>query len=338
MGIDIIILVLLVFMVIAALIAVETKSLLSSVISLGAVGFGLSITFLFLRAPDLAIVQIAVEVVLLIFLIRATINRETIPETGQIRWWGMAFVLLLLTAVLVFAYFAFRDLGDFGEPIITSVKSAPSNLYLREGLEQTGAANIVTSILLDYRAYDTLGEATLLFTAIIGALAILRSKAKTDKGGGKKMKGMSLIVKTVTRWVKVFIFLFGVYLIITGHLTPGGGFAGGVIIACSYILLTLAYGKDFTLKRFRTGVAKFLSSTGALLFLIVGLSALGSGGMFLSNYLRNNFPGEELSLLGSGTISIIDIAIGILVASSLFHVFIILSALRLVTGTDGGEK
>lgn len=186
MGIDIIILVLLAFMVIAALIAVETKSILSSVISLGAVGFGLSIAFLFLRAPDLAIVQIAVEVVLLIFLIRATISRDTIPETGRIRWWGMASVLLLMAAVLVFGYFAFRDLGDFGEPIIASVKNIPSNLYLREGLEQTGAANIVTSVLLDYRAYDTLGEATVLFTAIIGALAILRSKTKTDRGERKK--------------------------------------------------------------------------------------------------------------------------------------------------------
>ena len=55
------------------------------------------------------------------------------------------------------------------------------------------------------------------------------------------MKGMTLIVKTVTRWVKVFIFLFGVYIVITGHLGPGGGFAGGLIIACSYILLTLAF-------------------------------------------------------------------------------------------------
>ena len=54
------------------------------------------------------------------------------------------------------------------------------------------------------------------------------------------MKGMTLIVKTVTRWVKVFIFQYGIYVIITGHLAPGGGFAGGVIIACSYILLTLA--------------------------------------------------------------------------------------------------
>ena len=186
MGIDIIILVLLAFMVIAALIAVETKSLLSSVISLGAVGFGLSIAFLFLRAPDLAIVQIAVEVVLLIFLIRATISRDTISETGRIRWWGKVLVSLLVACVLVFGYFAFLELGDFGEPIITSVKSTPSNLYLREGLEQTGSANIVTSVLLDYRAYDTLGEATVLFTAIIGALAILRSKAKTDKGEREK--------------------------------------------------------------------------------------------------------------------------------------------------------
>jgi hypothetical protein len=63
------------------------------------------------------------------------------------------------------------------------------------------------------------------------------------------MNGMTVIVKTVTRWLKVFIFLYGIYIIITGHLAPGGGFAGGVIIACSYMLLTLAYGKEFTLKR-----------------------------------------------------------------------------------------
>ncbi|MDA3940149.1 MAG: hypothetical protein PF693_12735 [Spirochaetia bacterium] len=152
------------------------------------------------------------------------------------------------------------------------------------------------------------------------------------------MKGMSLIVKTVTRWVKVFIFLFGVYLIITGHLSPGGGFSGGVIIACSYILLTLAFGKEFTLNRFGTGIAKVLDSSSALIFLIVGLLGFGSGGVFFANYLQKRFPGEELSLLGSGNILISNIAIGIKVASSLFLVFIILSVLRLVTGTDGIKR
>ena len=152
------------------------------------------------------------------------------------------------------------------------------------------------------------------------------------------MKGMSLIVKTVTRWVKVFIFLFGVYLIITGHLAPGGGFGGGVIIACSYILLILAYGKEFTMKRFGTGTAKVLDSTGSLIFLTVGLTGFVSGGVFFTNYLQKRFPMEEVSLLSSGTILINNIAIGIKVASSLFLVFIILSVIRLVTGTDGIKK
>ncbi len=59
------------------------------------------------------------------------------------------------------------------------------------------------------------------------------------------MKGMTVIVKTISSWVKVLIFLFGIYIILFGHLTPGGGFAGGVILASSYVLLMLAFGKEF---------------------------------------------------------------------------------------------
>jgi multicomponent Na+:H+ antiporter subunit B len=186
MGIEVYLLTLLVFLIIAALIAVETKNLLSSVISLGAIGFGLSISFLFLRAPDLALVQIAVEVVLLIFLIRATIGRDVIPERGRIRWPGLVAVVLLAGGLFVFGYLAFRQLPAFGSPVIAAVQEAPSNRYLQEGLKESGAANIVTAVLLDYRAYDTLGEATVLFAAVLGALAILRGKSWADKRGKEK--------------------------------------------------------------------------------------------------------------------------------------------------------
>lgn len=186
MGIEIYLLVLLIFIIVGALIAVETKNLLSAVISLGAVGFGLSIAFLFLRAPDLAIVQIAVEVILLIFLIRATIGRDIIPEKGHIHWAGLVVVCLLMVVVFVFALFAFGSLNEFGAPIIASVQDAPSNKYLQDGLKSTGAANIVTAVLLDYRAYDTLGEATVLFAAIIGALTVLRGRAATEKTGSRR--------------------------------------------------------------------------------------------------------------------------------------------------------
>lgn len=181
----------LIFSITGAVIAVETKNLLSSVISLGALGLGLSIAFLFLQAPDLAIVQIPVEVIMLIFLIRATLKRDIETTKAHIYWPGIFFTIIVLTAIVIFGYISFKNI-DFGNPVIAKVKDAPSNVYLKEGLKQTGAANIVAAIILDYRGYDTLGEATVLFVSILGALTILRSRARIDrnklknKGKGEK--------------------------------------------------------------------------------------------------------------------------------------------------------
>ena len=149
------------------------------------------------------------------------------------------------------------------------------------------------------------------------------------------MKGMSIIVKTVTRWVVVFIFLFGAYIVITGHLTPGGGFAGGVIIACGYILLTLAFGKEFASKRLGTIVAHDLDSSGSLLFLAIALFGFSSGGIFFVNFLEKRFPGKAFHILSAGTIPISNFAIGLKVASSLFVLFVILSVLRIVVTKEG---
>jgi multicomponent Na+:H+ antiporter subunit B len=182
MGIELIMIIILIFILLGAIIAVEIKDLLSAVISIGVVGFGISIAFLFLQAPDLAIVQIAVETILLILLIRATIRRDIKTTHSHINWVGLICVVVLCLGLVGFGYFALQEL-TFGEPAISSLEQAPSNHYLKQGLAQTGSANIVTSVILDYRAYDTLGEATVLFTAIIGALAILRGVARKKKGG-----------------------------------------------------------------------------------------------------------------------------------------------------------
>ena len=83
--------------------------------------------------------------------------------------------------LLVLAIFSVRMLAgfpDFGQPVMDRFADAPSNTYLREGLAQTGAANIVTAVLLDFRAYDTLGEASVLFCAVMGALCVLRTTAR----------------------------------------------------------------------------------------------------------------------------------------------------------------
>jgi multisubunit Na+/H+ antiporter MnhB subunit len=170
--------ILLAFIIIAALIAVETKNLLSSVICIGAIGFGVSIMFLFLRAPDIAITQIVVEVLGLIILIRACISRESTFISGPREFFAVVVSVVIVFVIFMAGIEVFRTLPDFGTPIFTEAPQAASQTYISEGLQRTGAANLVASVILDFRAYDTLGEATVLFTSIIGATVILRKKTK----------------------------------------------------------------------------------------------------------------------------------------------------------------
>jgi multisubunit Na+/H+ antiporter MnhB subunit len=165
--------ILLAFMILGAIIAVEVRDLLSSVVAVGAVGLGLSIAFLILKAPDLAIVQLVVEILALIFLIRATIGTDVIPvEKGEkiiTILVGIAFTAVFL----MFAGFCLAHLPIFGYPEMRVAQT-----YIEHSLNKTGAANIVSAIILDFRGYDTLGEATVLFTAVIGSLAILRKTGR----------------------------------------------------------------------------------------------------------------------------------------------------------------
>ncbi|MFC1453042.1 hydrogen gas-evolving membrane-bound hydrogenase subunit E [Verrucomicrobiota bacterium] len=169
---------LLVLMIVGAIIAIETTNLLSSIVCVGAVGFLLSIAFLFLGAPDIAITQLVVEILCLVILIRATISRDLTSISGDREFFGMAVTVALVLVVAVAGIVVFDEFPGFGIPVMDRFEDAPSVTYLSRGIEDTGAANIVTSILLDFRAYDTLGEATVLFCSILGALAILRKTAR----------------------------------------------------------------------------------------------------------------------------------------------------------------
>jgi multisubunit Na+/H+ antiporter MnhB subunit len=170
--------VLLFLMLIGALVAVEARNLLSAVISVGAVGFMLSIVFLVLGAPDVAITQVVVEVLCLVILIKATINRDLTTVSGGRESFGMVVTIALVVVFSAICLTVLTDTLTFGSSVLDRFADAPSQTYLAEGLTQTGAANIVTAVLLDYRGYDTLGEATVLFCSILGALAILRGKAR----------------------------------------------------------------------------------------------------------------------------------------------------------------
>lgn len=181
------------FMLVSAVVAVEARDLLSSVIALGAAGFALSIIDLLLGAPDLAITQVVVEVIALVFLIRVVLTRRDTSESQPRDVLRTGLVLLAAGVVLVCVFFAVGGVGGtgnmpaFGEPVLANdvdadVPPGVSADYLAESAEQTGATNAVMGILLDFRAYDTLGETTVIFVSILGAYAILRRVGRKKAG------------------------------------------------------------------------------------------------------------------------------------------------------------
>ena len=164
------------FMIIGAIYALHAKDLLSAVVAMGIVGYGLVICFLLLKAPDLAIVQIVVETITLVIMVAVVLDstREEIAITLDRRA-----ILQMIAGFIVFAglfYFfilAIEHLDPLGAHTLRM-----SETYVNGAEELTGSVNLVTGVLFDFRAYDTLGEAVILYTAALGVLTLLRIKGK----------------------------------------------------------------------------------------------------------------------------------------------------------------
>ena len=147
--------------------------------------------------------------------------------------------------------------------------------------------------------------------------------------------GMSMTVKTVARWLKGPILLFGIYMVLYGHITPGGGFGGGVVIALAFILVTLVSGERVGLHIFSKGASSRLDSVGLLIFLVLGwLGTWWAGGYFFKNFIATP-EAAQFSLLSGGTMPMANIALGLKVASALFLVFTVLTAFQIMEQEAG---
>jgi multisubunit Na+/H+ antiporter MnhB subunit len=163
-------------MVLGAIYAIHAKDLLSAVITCGIVGYGLVICFLLLKAPDLAIVQIVIETINLIIMVAVVLDssREEPFQKLDSRGYVNAFMGLIIVIVLLYFFnLAMQNLDVFG---VSHLRMASA--YINGAAEKTGSANLVTGVVFDFRGYDTLGEATVLVTAVLGVLTILRIKGK----------------------------------------------------------------------------------------------------------------------------------------------------------------
>jgi multisubunit Na+/H+ antiporter MnhB subunit len=146
-----------------------------------------------------------------------------------------------------------------------------------------------------------------------------------------KPAGMTLIIKTVSRLIVGLIFLYGIYIILHGHISPGGGFGGGVVLALGLLAILLAYGREETQKWLRLGLLKDLERASPLLFLGVGLLGSAMGSAFLANVLSK---GRLFALLSSGIILPLNVIIGLKVGLSLFLVVLAMAEFDMRKGAD----
>lgn len=142
------------------------------------------------------------------------------------------------------------------------------------------------------------------------------------------MNGMTPIVKVIARTIGGFIFVYGCYIILYGHVSPGGGFAGGAIVAAGLILSRLAFGTTASQERSTSISSSIFESTGGLLFLLVALLGLFVGGFFFMNL----FPGFGIKgeLVSAGSIPFSNIAIGIKVGAAILSIFVVLASTKYI--------
>jgi multisubunit Na+/H+ antiporter MnhB subunit len=162
------------FMILGSLVAIETADLLSAVICVGAVGFALGVIDLLLCAPEVALTLGVVEVLTLVVLIRMIRTRRDTYHATSRDTLAIGFVVGGLAVVLTLAcVFALGGLPAFGQPRMEMAMA-----YLAAGLDANRMTNYVTSILLDFRVYDTLGACAVIFAGVTGAYAVLRKKGR----------------------------------------------------------------------------------------------------------------------------------------------------------------
>jgi len=214
------------------------------------------------------------------------------------------FVLIILVFFAVMLLPFAQDVTPFKELSQTATK------YVKDGPDELGGANLVTSVIVTYRGLDTLGEVTVLFIATAGVGFFLR---REDKRKEKKKRESSQILQSGSAFLFPLILMFGVYIFLHGHLSPGGGFQGGVVLASALVLLLLSRSAT----KINDTVLHLVESLSGASYIAIGVLGLvlvvGVG--FLDTTILD--LGEFGRLLSAGAIPLIYSFIGLKVGAEL---------------------
>lgn len=227
---------------------------------------------------------------------------------------------LSLFAVLAFTIYFLPDFGVANNPENNEVVER----YVEKGLEETGAVNIVAGMILDYRAFDTFGESCVLFIASscvfimlkIGDNRLEKKKREQEISRDHRFEPRhDIILRNITKVLVPMIFIFGIYVILNGHISPGGGFSGGAIIGAGLILYLSAFGYDNTHRFINEKMIKWVTFVSLTFYCLAKSYSFFTGANHLESGIPNGTPG---AILSSGLILPLNICVGLIVACTMY--------------------
>jgi len=321
--------ILLTLIVLCALFTISIKDLLGSAIMFGAYSFLMCLLWTEMGAVDVAFTEASVGAgvsTILFFAIVHRSSRQVKPRRrGRYFYKGLGLTAaILLGGVLLYASTDFPGWGDPMSPAANHV----SPYYLTHTLADTAVPNVVTSVLADYRGFDTMFETSVILTAGLAVLIVLRlggsrSGSPVRRHARKIARGYEdTIIRFITRAMTPFLQLFALYVIAHGHHSPGGGFQGGVILGATFILLAISYDLKLVVQTFTEKTALILANIGLLIYSGTGALCLLLGGNFLDySTLAKIIPGATTVTARSHGIMMVEIGVALAVMAIIVIIY-----------------
>ena len=241
------------------------------------------------------------------------------------RLYGLMAVVICVSIIVVLLNTT-AQLPPFGNPG-NPVNNEVSQRYIEQGMQETGAVNIVAGMILDYRAFDTLGESHVLFVAACAVLILLRlSKDDDDAFGRVRQLAIEtddrmyepkndLILQHIAKVLVPLILMYGIYVVMNGHISPGGGFSGGAIMGAGLILYLNAFGFKKPERFFTFTTFKVISVCSLAFYAFSKMYSFFTG----ANHLPSIFtPGTPGMLFSAGLIPYLNISVGLVVCCTMY--------------------
>lgn len=309
-------------LVLVALAIIHMKDLFATTMLVGIYGLLSASFFVAMDAVDVAFTEASVGAGISTLLMLVAITMTGRNKKAKRHKPLFALIVVIMTGGLLI--YGTLDMPYFGIPN-APIHTHVAHHYVNNSMQEIGIPNIVTSVLASYRAFDTLGEVVVIFTAGVGVLALLsfaplpRKNVEPDKihAHNDSMHKQHLVIRIVTKILIPFILLFALYVQFHGDFGPGGGFQAGVIFAAAIILYTMLFGLNTARRIINQGFMQLVAAIGVLLYASVGIVAMLNGGNFLdyNSLSLDPITGQHFGIL------FIELGVGCTVAAIMVIIF-----------------